>query len=406
MKQRSTTPVFKTLTTKLLLVTAAFVVAVSAPLSMMQPAYADRFDSQISALQSQISQYQAKASELNKQAQTLEGQLAKLNNEKAQIQARIDLSQAKYNKLVSEIKANEKKIGENREALGDTIADLYVDDTISPLEMLASSTNIGDYVDRQSYRSSIQDSLSGTIAEIKILKKKLETQRTEVSRVLDDQKSQHKVLADKESERQAVLAATRGQKAAYDKLSSERQNQVNYLREQQRLAFAAINNGSSSSPTGYAINYKNWSGNVSCGGGYSYCGYGLDASVNDPWGLGLTAECVHYTADWLRRHNFYIPEGAFSPHTHPNGTYHAGNANQWIANATYHGFGRVVGTPAYGDVAYMAVPGVGHVGIVEANYGNGWVRVSQYNFATNGTAGYSTMDLQITSATQFLRFNQ
>jgi len=55
----------------------------------------------------------------------------------------------------------------------------------------------------------------------------------------------------------------------------------------------------------------------------------------------------------------------------------------------------------------MATGGVGHVGIVEHNYGDGWVRISQYNYAVyDETPMYSTIDLQITSGTQFLRFHK
>ena len=399
MKHRSTTPVSTSVTTRIILVAAAFILAVTTTFQMTQIAKADPYQDKINALQGEIGQYQAEANKLSNQAKSLQTELASITNDMSQIQARVDLSQATYDKLVRDISDNEQKIAENREVLGDTIASLYVDDKISPLEMLASSSNIGDYVDKQSYRSSIRDTVSKTIEEIKVLKKKLESQKIEVARVLEDQKAQHKALADKESERQAVLAATQGQEAAYNKLSSDRQSQVAYLREQQRIAFAAIRPGSTSSPTGYAINYRNWSGNTRCGGGYDYCQYGMDSYVDDPWGLGLTGECVHYTADWLENHGYRIPYKAFGGGR--------GNANQWISTATNGNFGNVVGDPQYGDVAYMAVPGVGHVGIVEENYHNGWVRVSQYNFAVYGDVpGYSTMDLQITSATQFLRFSK
>ena len=41
--------------------------------------------------------------------------------------AQVDLSQAKYDKLVNDITETEKQIAENKDALGQIIADMYVD---------------------------------------------------------------------------------------------------------------------------------------------------------------------------------------------------------------------------------------------------------------------------------------
>jgi len=47
---------------------------------------------------------------------------------------------------VIQIADTEKKIKDNQDALGETIANLYVDGKISPLEMIASSKNVSDYL--------------------------------------------------------------------------------------------------------------------------------------------------------------------------------------------------------------------------------------------------------------------
>src|SRR5690606_27183092 len=107
------------------------------------------YDAEIRAVQRQIDQYAAEASRLAGEADTLQNEVARLNQEKAAIQAKLDLTQAQHDKLVAEIKANEKKIAESQRALGKIMADMYVAEDISPLEMLASSDNIADYVDKQ-----------------------------------------------------------------------------------------------------------------------------------------------------------------------------------------------------------------------------------------------------------------
>ena len=60
LKLRSTTPQFKKLAAKTILVVTAAVMALAVPVHV----YADRFDDQINALQGEISGYQAEAARL------------------------------------------------------------------------------------------------------------------------------------------------------------------------------------------------------------------------------------------------------------------------------------------------------------------------------------------------------
>src|SRR5690606_873907 len=165
-------------------------------------------------IQKQIDQYQAQARQLSEKADTLKNKLAVLAKQKAIIQSQIEASEAKRKKLEQQIVETKEKIANNRDALGETIADMYLSDKISPLEMLASSNSIGDYVDKQEYRAEIRDNLTGTIDEIKQLQAELEEQKIAVERALLDQKNSRKALADKESEQQTLLAETRNSEAA------------------------------------------------------------------------------------------------------------------------------------------------------------------------------------------------
>ena len=88
--------------------------------------------------------------------------------------------------------------------------------------MLASSRNIGDYVDKQAYSKSNQDRLQEKIKEINYLKDKLNEQKAKVKQNLDDQTNQRNLLAAKQAEQQNLLDSTRGQEAAYQQLSCRR----------------------------------------------------------------------------------------------------------------------------------------------------------------------------------------
>jgi peptidoglycan DL-endopeptidase CwlO len=369
MKQRSTTPVSTSLTAKAVLVSAAILMAIAAPLQLGSVVKADRYDDQIAAIQKEVDQYQAAAKDLAGKADTLQRELDRLTNEKNQLQSQIDLSQAKYDKLVTDIAANEKKIADNRTALGETMADLYVDGEVSPLEMLASSKNIGDYVDKQSYRETIRDKLTKTIEEIKRLKKQLESDKKEVERVLEDQKNQREALAAKENEQAQLVSQTRGEEAAYQNLSSQRNKDIASLRSQQAAENAAAmrNIGFGSIPAG-----------VPGGGGYpgAWANAPLDAYV-DPWGL-YTRECVSYAA-WK-----VSSTGRFVPHFGGRG-----NANQWPSTVAAYGISSG-STPKAGSVAMWPIGYYGHVMYVESVNGDGTITVSDYNLNWDGNYRHYT----------------
>ncbi len=368
MKQRSTTPAVKGIVTKSSIVAAAVVMAFATPITFGQQVLADRYDEQISALRAEVSGYQAKAADLRQQAGTLAAALEILTVEKNTIQRQVDLSQAKYDKLVHDIAETEKKIDDNKDALGQIIADMYVDGSITPLEMLASSKNIGDYVDQQEYRSSIQSNLSATIKEINTLKKKLEEQKKEVERVLADQKSQRDQLAAKEAEQAKLLADTRGEEAAYQQLSAQRNAQISQLQAQQAAELAAR----ARQVGGYTAS--------SDGSNGGYPSKWANAPMNsyvDSWGM-YSRQCVSYAA-------FKVAQ-AYGNMPYWGGV---GNANQWPGNARAAGI-PTGSAPRVGSVGVVSSGQYGHVAWVEAINPNGTIRISHYN--VNWTGNYAVWD--------------
>ena len=240
MKLQSTTLVSSHgIVTRSSLVAAAVLMSITTPLAFTSQVFADRYDEQIKQLQAESDNYKQQASELSVLAGSLQAELDKLTAQKAAIQQQIAQSQAKRDRLDKEIEATKKKIADTKDALGDIIADMYVDDSISPLEMLASSNSIGDYIDKQEYRSSVQENLSNTIKQINALKTQLEKQRKDVENVIRDQEAQKKTLAAKESEQAKLVEETKGQESAYQALVNQRSSEISSLRAQQAAAMAA-----------------------------------------------------------------------------------------------------------------------------------------------------------------------
>jgi surface antigen len=338
--------------------------SVATPLALMPKAQADQYDDKINALRSQVGEFQARAGELRQQANTLQNELNRLGAEKATIQTQIDLSQAKYEKLVIDIKANEQKIADNKDALGATIADMYVDESITPLEMLASSNNIGDYVDKQSYRSSISDELQQTIDTIRELKKQLEQQKIDVERVLADQKTQREALAAKEAESQNILAQTRGEEAAYQQLSASKNAEITKLQAQQAAELAAR-------ARTYGGGYSSLPGDGSRGGYPSQWANAPMNSYVDNWGM-YTRQCVSYAA--------FKVQQAYGNMPYWGGR---GNAHEWDDNARAAGI-KVSSVPAAGTVAILNDGSYGHAAWVESVNSDGTINISHYNVGWRG----------------------
>jgi peptidoglycan hydrolase CwlO-like protein len=204
------------------IVTMGFV----APLQSVQKVAADQYDDQINSLQQQIGQYQVTSAQLNSQAATLQTALAQLANQQAALQAQIDLSQAQYDQLTLKIADTQQKIKDAQDALGQTIADLYINSQVTPLEMLASSKNVGDFVDKQTYRNSVSNQLTNTIAEIKTLKAQLDQQQSDLAKTLNEERSAKAELVAQQNEQQSLLAQTQGQEAAYQQLISRNLSQI------------------------------------------------------------------------------------------------------------------------------------------------------------------------------------
>jgi surface antigen/peptidoglycan hydrolase CwlO-like protein len=364
MKLRTTTPASRSISARVTLVIISVFLLIATPIGIVTNASADQYDEQIKALQQDIDAYNAQSAILAEQSKTLQSAVAVLQNQANAIQAQIDISQAKYDQLVAKIAETEQKIKNNQDALGTTIANMYVDDEISPLELLAGSKNISEYMDRQEYRASVRDELTSTISQVKKLKADLETQKVEAGRVLEDQKNQRSALIAKQNEQQSLLDKTQGQEAAYQKLVAQSGASIAQLRSQQAAENAAR-------AANYGGGYTSMPGDGTRGGYPSaWMNAPLDAYV-DPWGM-YTRECVSYAAIKVNQ--------AYGNMPYWGGV---GNANQWDDNARRMGI-PIGTTPKPGSVGVIDGGYYGHVAWVESVNGNGTINISHFNVNWSG----------------------
>ena len=362
-----------TAVTRLTPLLAASVVVVS---SIMMPtnARADQFQTKIDALELQKNQNAQNSQGLAATASTIEEQINALAQQIASIQSQIDTNTSRQQDLTNQIDAAQKRVEEQKSLLSANIRSMYIEGDISPLEMIASSKNLGDFVDKQEYRDRIKDNISTTMDEIERLKKQLDGQKKEITKIINEQKSLRGTLTAKNQEAGTKLAAVNQDKAGFDAKIASQSQQITELRAQQRAANARL--GGSAVP-----------GDPSKGGYPAKWANAPQDSMVDDWGM-YNRECVSYTA-WKVHQS-----GRTMPHWGGHG-----NANQWPGNARSANI-PVDGNPQVGDVAVSMSGYYGHVMYVEAVSG-GKVYVSQYNYSVRGE--YSEMWIS-TSGLQFIHF--
>ncbi|MEI6053799.1 MAG: CHAP domain-containing protein [Candidatus Saccharibacteria bacterium] len=325
--------------------------------------YADQFDEQIIALERESAAYMAQAEQLALKADSINNAVAELETQVGVIQSQINISQVKYDQLVFQIAETEKKISDNRDALGVTIANLYVEDNVSPVEILFGSKNISDYMDKQEYRNSVRNELSATITKIKELKVQLDAEKLNLESILTNQKNQYQALEAKRAEQQKLLDDTRGDEAVYTQLAQASRAKKEEVQRQQQAAIQA------------ALRKNGRNGGILLPGDPSNGGYPAEyANLNyydyvpDQWGM-YARQCVSYVAWKVYQKNGYMPYWGGR-----------GNANQWDDNARNSVPEIPTGpTPRVNSAGVLNSGSVGHIVWVEAVNSDGTIDVSQYN---------------------------
>lgn len=359
-------------------------------------ASANKYDAQIQALQQEIDRYQAEAGKLKDRAKSLEREVAQLDSEKQIIEGQVTLSQVKHDKLQTEIETTKKKLVDTKDALGVIIADIYVGSDVTSIEMLASSRNISEYIDKNSYQSAISDELRKSSEKIKTLKKNLESRQEDVKRILAEQQLAKNELVKKTNERQLLLDQTKGQESAYNGLVSDRERKQGELHRQQQAEIEAAIRRAGGGIGPILI------GDASKGGYPWEAGCYVDANAwsyggvngngTDPLGYGCR-QCVSYTAFKVGQKTGNYPR-------------YWGNANMWPSSARAAGY-QTGSTPRANSVGVIMAGQYGHTVWIDSVNSDGTLTISQYNYYNAGGPGwgnYSKMRVSANTYSVFIYF--
>lgn len=361
MKKVSRTPKLSRKLASLSVLALAVVLAVG--FTIVPRVRADQFDEQIKQLNQQNSGSQAAVSQLQSVAATYQDAINQLQAQINAMQALINDNLAKQADLQAKIVQSQADLDKQKQVLGENIRVMYVEGQITTIEMLATSKNLSDFVDKEEYRNAVKSKIQTSLKEIATLQNQLKEQKTQVENLLTDQQAQQAQLDASRAQQASLLSYNVSQQSAYNAAIKDNKSKIADLRKQQAAENAKLFAGSGS----HIIAGNN--------GNDTYPNKWRNASQDsmlDSWGM-YNRECVSYTA-WK-----VYESGRNMPYWGGHG-----NANQWDDNARADGI-PVDTSPREGDVAIKNSQPYGHAMYVEHVYADGSIYISQYNQSLDGT---------------------
>lgn len=322
---------------------------------------ADQFDEQIQAINNDTAAKAESRAQLGAQASSLADVINKLQAEISTLQSQIADNQAKNVELQKQIVAAEEELAKQKKLLGENIKVMYLEGQISTLEILASSKDLSEFVDKQQYRDAVKDKIKTALDKVTALKAQLKAQKEELEKLIADQQAMREQLA--------------GQQAEQNRLLNLNQTEQNELNNQIRNNNAAVATLRSQQAAENAKRFRGYTIVPGSNGRDTYPDRWRNTCQDclvDSWGM-YNRECVSYTAWKVYESGRHMPYWGG-----------VGNANQWDDNARRAGI-PVDGNPRPGDVAVAHWGYYGHTMYVDSVNANGTINISQYNWDFNGT---------------------
>lgn len=354
---------------------------------------ADQFEDQIRQLQNQNSQNQQRVNSLRVEADGLEATISALAGQISGLQAEITANEAKRDDLQKQIAEAEVELAKQKRVLGENIKAMYLEGEITTLEMLASSKDLGDFVDKEQYRSSVKDKVKTTLDKVTALKLQLKTQKEQVEKLLKEKQSLQEQIATQKAEQDRLLGLNQTEQDSTNKQIKDNYAKITELKRQQAIENARLFGGGTGVLGGGGYPW----GSAPClhTGQVEGACWNYDWAVNnDIWNWSTGGYGYRNCTDWvsyrIRSSGRHVPGGL-------------GNANAWDDRAGAYGY-TVSSTPKEGAAAVSNSGYYGHVMYVEAVNGDGSIVISDYNRGGTGKYSMSTLSAEVASTLRYVYF--
>ncbi len=203
-------------------------------------------ESQLQQVETQIDSYQQNIAGIQGQKKTLANEIKLLDAQTARINLQIkalDLQIQRLNTQINDvgigIQDSETKIQGSRAILAQSLNSLYRMNQASLLEILLSQDTMSGFFDEVNAQTSIEDQARQGLDTIKVMKTNLQNQETDLIASREDQQAlravqqeQRQELAQKRSQKNVLLAETKGKESSYQKLLQQSKQTAAQIRSQ------------------------------------------------------------------------------------------------------------------------------------------------------------------------------
>lgn len=311
----------------------------------------------INNLNQQIAASTKEVERLQAEGDSLANKLGIISAEKNALQMEIDKNEAKKKQLEDEIAANQAKLDKQKATVARTVARIYADGNVEPIQVLAGANNIGEYVSQQEIRSSIRNQMKTAMDKIRSLQAELTKQKKTVEDILAQQAGQREQIVAKENEQAVLLNQTRGMQENYAAHTADLKNQ---LAAAESALAASLSKGSykQAAPIGYVKAGDVVGGVGSTGfstGPHLHLEVRKNGYVTDPAPY-VQAAPVDMPPAWLSQ-SFWNADSMYISGHHPGVDYAAGTGTPIYAIADGYMYRacsqQLLGTWAYGYAAVI-----------------------------------------------------
>ena len=128
--------------------------------------------------------------QLENEATSYQNAISILNAQINQLQTSINAETAEQAQLQQQMQAAQTELNLEKSILASDITAIYINGQMTVTEELASSKNLSDFVNAQTYRNAVQNELQATVDKVTALQNQIQIQEQQLQMSLKDQQTQ------------------------------------------------------------------------------------------------------------------------------------------------------------------------------------------------------------------------
>jgi len=228
---------------KILYLAMALLVFISIGVSGQKIINAQTLQEKIDNLQKENERNKSSVEKLRKVAVSYENAIEVLEEDIAETEKAILVSSNRQAELEQKIREAEAELKKQKNLLGQNIRAMYLEGDISTLEMLASSKDLSEFIDKEQYRNAVKDKIVVTLKKIADLRAELKYQEEQVKIEIEGQKESRAELAANRAEQSKLLSYNESQQSSFNKETKANEAKIRELQAAQASVASGIANG-------------------------------------------------------------------------------------------------------------------------------------------------------------------